>query len=165
MMQEIVQEHSTSFVIDNVEEEATNPAPTREKRTIPPGTYDVQVQLIRPNVYPDKKGFKKQMLPLEIIDGEYEGDWITLYLWLNNQDSVDGKKRDGVSRSMVAKIAKALGITQMKDFHDIAGKFVTVQYGPNARGYNEILDVAPMGQANAVKPASEGNGKSDDIPF
>ena len=44
-------------------------------------------------------------------------------------------------------------------------KFVTVEYGPNARGYNEILDVAPMGQANAVKPASEGNGKSDDIPF
>ena len=30
MMQEIVQEHSTSFVIDNVEEEATSSAPTRE---------------------------------------------------------------------------------------------------------------------------------------
>ena len=164
MMQEIVQEHSTSFVIDNVDEVATESG-TREKVKVPAGTYDVQVQLIRPNVYPDKKGFKQQMLPLEILDGQYEGEWIKLYLWLNNQDSVDGKKRDGVSRSKVAKIAKALGITQMKDFHDIAGKFVTVEYGPNARGYNEILDVVPMGQANAVKPASEGNGKSDDIPF
>ena len=92
-------------------------------------------------------------------------DWITLYLWLNNQDSVDGKKRDGVSRSKVAKIAKALGITQMKDFHDIAGKFVTVQYGPNARGYNEILDVAPMGQAKSAETVSDTDGKSDDIPF
>ena len=72
MMQEIVQEHSTSFVIDNVEEVATESG-TREKRKVPPGTYDVQVQLIRPNVYPDKKGFKQQMLPLEILDGEYEG--------------------------------------------------------------------------------------------
>lgn len=164
MMQEIVQEHSTSFVIDNVEEVATESG-TREKRKVPPGTYDVQVQLIRPNVYPDKKGFKQQMLPLEILDGEYEGDWITLYLWLNNQDSVDGKKRDGVSRSKVAKIAKALGITQMKDFHDIAGKFVTVEYGPNARGYNEILDVVPMGQAKSAEPAGKTDGKSDDIPF
>lgn len=164
MMQEIVQEHSTSFVIDNVEEVATESG-IREKRKVPAGTYDVQVQLIRPNVYPDKKGFKQQMLPLEILDGEYEGDWITLYLWLNNQDSVDGKKRDGVSRSKVAKIAKALGITQMKDFHDIAGKFVTVEYGPNARGYNEILDVVPMGQAKSAEPKSEPSGKSDDIPF
>ena len=164
MMQEIVQEHSTSFVIDNVEEVATESG-IREKRKVPAATYDVQVQLIRPNVYPDKKGFKQQMLPLEILDGEYEGDWITLYLWLNNQDSVDGKKRDGVSRSKVAKIAKALGITQMKDFHDIAGKFVTVEYGPNARGYNEILDVVPMGQAKSAEPVSEPNGKSDDIPF
>ena len=163
-MQEIVQEHSTSFVIDNVEEVATESG-TREKRKVPPGTYDVQVQLIRPNVYPDKKGFKQQMLPLEILDGEYEGDWITLYLWLNNQDSVDGKKRDGVSRSKVAKIAKALGITQMKDFHDIAGKFVTVEYGPNARGYNEIVDGVPMGQTKSAEPKSEPNGKSDDIPF
>ena len=164
MMQEIVQEHSTSFVIDNVEEVATESG-TREKRKVPPGTYDVQVQLIRPNVYPDKKGFKQQMLPLEILDGQYEGEWIKLYLWLNNQDSVDGKKRDGVSRSKVAKIAKALGITQMKDFHDIAGKFVTVEYGPNARGYNEILDVVPMGQAKSAEPASDTDGKSDDIPF
>ena len=31
MMQEVVQEHSTSFVIDNVEEEATSSAPTRKR--------------------------------------------------------------------------------------------------------------------------------------
>ena len=64
MMQEIVQEHSTSFVIDNVDEVATESG-TREKVKVPQGTYDVQVQLIRPNVYPDKKGFKQQMLHLK----------------------------------------------------------------------------------------------------
>ena len=157
--QEVVTEASTAFVIDNVEEEASQSSGTRERRKIPPGQYDVQVQLIRPNVYTDKKGFKQQMLPLEVSEGEYQGDWISLYLWLNNQDSADGKTRDGISRSKVAMIAKALGITKMTDFHDIAGKFVSVKYGPNARGYNEILEAAPLGAMNAEP--EEG----DDIPF
>ena len=68
--QEVVMEASTAFLIDNVEEEASPSSGTRERRKIPPGQYDVQVQLIRPNVYTDKKGFKQQMLPLEVSEGE-----------------------------------------------------------------------------------------------
>ena len=161
--QEVVTEASTAFIIDNVDEEATPSSGTRERRKIPPGQYDVQVQLIRPNVYTDKKGFKQQMLPLEVSEGEYQGDWISLYLWLNNQDSADGKTRDGISRSKVAMIAKALGITKMTDFHDIAGKFVSVKYGPNARGYNEILEVTPLGGMSAEPVEAPSSG--DDIPF
>ena len=161
--QEVVTEASTAFIIDNVDEEASPSSGTRERRKIPPGQYDVQVQLIRPNVYTDKKGFKQQMLPLEVSEGEYQGDWISLYLWLNNQDSADGKTRDGISRSKVAMIAKALGITKMTDFHDIAGKFVSVKYGPNARGYNEILEVTPLGAMSAEPVAAPQSG--DDIPF
>ena len=161
--QEVVTEASTAFLIDNVEEEASQSSGTRERRKIPPGQYDVQVQLIRPNVYTDKKGFKQQMLPLEVSEGEYQGDWISLYLWLNNQDSADGKTRDGISRSKVAMIAKALGITKMTDFHDIAGKFVSVKYGPNARGYNEILEATPLGAMSAEPVEAPPGG--DDIPF
>ena len=161
--QEVVTEASTAFIIDNVDEEAAPSSGNRERRKIPPGQYDVQVQLIRPNVYTDKKGFKQQMLPLEVSEGEYQGDWISLYLWLNNQDSADGKTRDGISRSKVAMIAKALGITKMTDFHDIAGKFVSVKYGPNARGYNEILEVTPLGAMSAEPVEAPPSG--DDIPF
>tara|TARA_R110002020_G_scaffold110708_1_gene255719 strand:+ start:6890 stop:7393 length:504 start_codon:yes stop_codon:yes gene_type:complete len=161
--QEGVLESNTAFLIDNVDDEVSQSGGTRERRKVPPGQYDVQVQLVRPNVYTDKKGFKQQMLPLEISDGEYQGDWISLYLWLNNQDSADGKTRDGVSRSKVAMIAKALGITKMTDFHDIAGKFVSVKYGPNARGYNEILEVTPLGAMSAEPADTPKSG--DDIPF
>jgi len=157
--QEVVTEASTAFMIDNVDEEAASSGETRERREVPPGQYDVQVQLIRPNVYTDRKGFKKQMLPLEVSEGEYQGEWIRVYLWLSNQDSADGKTRDGISRSKVAMIAKALGITKMTDFHDIAGKFVSVKYGPNARGYNEILEATPLG-AMSAEPE-----ESDEIPF
>ena len=157
--QEVVTEASTAFMIDNVDEEAASSGETRERREVPPGQYDVQVQLIRPNVYTDKKGFKKQMLPLEVSEGEYQGEWIRVYLWLSNQDSADGKTRDGISRGKVAMIAKALGITKMTDFHDIAGKFVSVKYGPNARGYNEILEATPLG-AMSAEPE-----ESDEIPF
>ena len=160
------QDHNTSFVISNVEEAATESG-TREKVKVPAGTYDVQILLVRPEVYKDKKGFNQQMLPLEIIDGEYEGEWIRIYLWLNNQDSADGKKRDGVSKSKVARLAKALDIGAMKDFHDIKGKFVTVQYGENDRGYLEILDVSAYGNGNRSNnpETQEKTEVKDDIPF
>ena len=151
----------TSFSIDDVQQVLAEEQ-TRERVVVPPGEYLCQIKLPLPDVRQDSKGHNKLLLPLEISGGEYDQSWLFEAIYMNNQHDSSGKTKDGISKRQVARLCNAVGIKVMKDFEEIAGKFVYVDYGPNKGGYNEIREVKPFSKPS---PASTGTEIKDDIPF
>lgn len=158
---------NTAFSIENVQE-ILETEQQRERVEVPPGEYVAQIQLPLPEPRQDSKGHNKILLPLEIVGGEYESSWLFEAIYMNNQHDQAGKTKDGISKRKVARLASAVGLKAMKDFEDIAGKFVTVDYGPNKNGYNEIRSVSSFSknqhQPNAgASPVTDK--EKDDLPF
>jgi len=148
----------TAFSIDSVQE-TLETEQKRERVEVAPGTYTVEIQMPLPEVRQDSKGHNKLLLPLEIIGGVYESSWLFEAIYMNNQHDDPGKVKDGISKRKVARLASAVGLKVMKDFEELAGKFVVVEYGPNKNGYNEIREVKPFGGDDSA-PAEK-----DSIPF
>ena len=155
----------TAFSIENVQE-ILETEQQRERVEVPPGEYVAQIQLPLPEPRQDSKGHNKILLPLEIVGGEYESSWLFEAIYMNNQHDQAGKTKDAISKRKVARLASAVGLKAMKDFEDIAGKFVTVDYGPNKNGYNEIRSVSSFSTNQAPTGASPVTDKEKDgLPF
>lgn len=145
----------------------------RERVEVPAGVYVCEIKAPLPDVRQDSKGHSKLLMPIEITGNpEYDGQWIFEAVYMNNQHDADGKVKDGIGKRKVARYAHACGLKSLSNLGELEGKHIKVDYGPNKRGYNEVLNISPFNEKPAsseintlTPPPAKEQSSGDNLPF
>lgn len=171
------QDYQGGFVIDDIEETASMPEQTERVDIKVPAGWGYNVRIKPVNFAKAKMtdtGFMRVGMRLEVIDGPYAGGIIWVNIWHNNGSSAEGKKRDGMSKREIAKIAQAVGVVGRLDNigDQLGGKNLTCDYLKSDKSdYVNAKNFRPLGSlknepAPKPKPQTEGPTEpSDEIPF
>jgi len=162
-----IPQNYNSFQIDNVEEELTRQAPSRQKP--PTGTYNVQISRFTVREQPDRGGHIMKKYYLEIVD---EGPYANQYLWQNiwtPEDNFNGdgdsklQNKIGMSRRRIAQLMKGVGLQKLSNLSELEGRYLQVDVVFDGNQNYEVKDVREVNM-NQSLPETEAV-VSDKIPF
>ena len=162
-----IPQNLNSFQIDNVEEELSRPAPSRQKP--PTGTYNVQISQFVKRPEPDKNGNIMKKYYLEIVD---EGPYANQYLWQTiwtPEDNFNGDGNEklqnclGLSRRRIAQLMKGVGLQKLSNLSELEGRYLQVDVVFDGNQNYEVKDVRAVDMSQSL-PETEAV-VSDKIPF
>ena len=169
-----------TFEIDDVDQASTEPIETiPDRKQVPDGTWNVQVQELLSKVYFDKKDENenqvKRLIPLEVIDsGEFNGQWVWLSVYREPEDSGDPGYDGQVfkfrkSKKRLSMVAGACGLKSLRDLNSMEGKYLRIVLSSGSNGFQNITDASPMRPTTTTRQepvaAAEPTPVRDANPF
>ena len=184
----------TAFVVENVDEVLSSIKPQEKKYVqLTPGIYNCVVKEVSPNKHYDKtdrvggekhgdplpNAIVRRAIPLEVIEGEFAGEWIWLSVYMQPTDpnNQTHKTKFRMGQENMAMLAKACGISKVDNLNDCCDKFIKVTM-VERNGWLNIKDIEPysaiapkeskpepkVSATSSAKEEAEVNIE-DDIPF
>ena len=162
-----IPQNYNSFQIDNVEEELTRQAPSRQKP--PTGTYNVQISQFTVREQPDEgRSHHEEILPRDCRRGSYANQYIWQNIW-TPEDNFNGdgdsklQNKIGMSRRRIAQLMKGVGLQKLSNLSELEGRYLQVDVVFDGNQNYDVKDVREV-NINQSLPETEAV-VSDKIPF
>ena len=184
--------NDTAFVVEDINEVLRNMKPQEKKKVqLTPGTYNCLVKEVSPNKHYDKtdrvgeekhgdpkpNAIVRRAIPLEVVEGEFAGEWIWLSVYMKPTDpnNQTHKTKFRMGQENISMLASACGISKVDDLNDCCDKLIKVTM-VERDGWLNIKDIEPyrpsLPEQSKPEPkvsepssAKEEAEVKDDIPF
>lgn len=167
----------TAYAVGNVNEVLEEDFNNFERKEVPEGVWNVQVQDVIEKDFYDKTdrvgGTKegdplpnaiiKKLIPLEVIDeGEFVAQRTLISVYMPPPDPSNGThtSKYNMGKKRMSMLAKACGLDTITDLNDCSGKFVRITL-KERDGYLNLVKAEPFGVTKPERAKLEPTPKAE----